>query len=245
MRNFFSIKVNSYNQLRDPKSSRVDSRALGSKERRLTAHSLVGTPNYIAPEILLGLGYTKSCDWWSVGVILYEMLVGVAPFRAESILETQKKVINWRESLMIPNEIKISDSARDLIFKLCTDVETRLDANSIKSHRFFKNFDFGPNLRRSKAPYIPVIRHALDTSNFDPIDHKSLVDWQNKKQRNRILAQQQYHQRQMIANNNYNMQNNLVNNSQLNGNYPTEPVLYEFTFRRFFDEACPSDNLYR
>lgn len=60
--------------------------------QRVLAHSLVGTPNYIAPEVLERSGYTQLCDWWSVGVILYEMLVGQPPFLANSPVETQQKV---------------------------------------------------------------------------------------------------------------------------------------------------------
>lgn len=59
---------------------------------RCLAHSLVGTPNYIAPEVLMRIGYSQLCDWWSVGVILYEMVVGSPPFFANTPEETQQKV---------------------------------------------------------------------------------------------------------------------------------------------------------
>jgi serine/threonine-protein kinase LATS1/2 len=62
------------------------------QEQREFAHSLVGTPNYIAPEILDRKGYTQTCDWWSVGVILYEMIIGRPPFNADENIQTQKKV---------------------------------------------------------------------------------------------------------------------------------------------------------
>jgi len=66
------------------------------EHQRCLAHSLVGTPNYIAPEVLLRTGYTQLCDWWSVGVILYEMLVGSPPFLANTPAETQFKVSRRR-----------------------------------------------------------------------------------------------------------------------------------------------------
>lgn len=62
------------------------------EHQRCLAHSLVGTPNYIAPEVLQRTGYTQLCDWWSVGVILYEMLVGCPPFLADTPPETQNRV---------------------------------------------------------------------------------------------------------------------------------------------------------
>ncbi|KRZ85489.1 Serine/threonine-protein kinase [Trichinella sp. T8] len=96
------------------------------------ALSLVGTPNYIAPEVLLRTGYTRLCDWWSVGVILYEMVVGQPPFLADTPEQTQAKVINWRQCLHIPVEAHLSVEVVDLILRLCCSVEHRLAASTGK-----------------------------------------------------------------------------------------------------------------
>ena len=60
-------------------------------------------------------GYTSSCDWWSLGVIMYEMLIGYPPFCSENPTETYRKVMTWRETLIFPPEVPISNEARDLI----------------------------------------------------------------------------------------------------------------------------------
>lgn len=142
------------------------------EHQRCLAHSLVGTPNYIAPEVLARTGYTQLCDWWSVGVILYEMLVGQPPFLANTAVETQQKVINWEHSLHIPPEAELSQESSDLILRLCSSADRRLgkSADEVKSHAFFKSMNFGADLRQQKAPYIPKIEHPTDTSNFDEID---------------------------------------------------------------------------
>ena len=63
-------------------------------QRRVLAYSNVGTPDYTAPEVLQQKGYSKECDWWSVGVIMFEMLVGYPPFCSETQRETYHKIIN-------------------------------------------------------------------------------------------------------------------------------------------------------
>ncbi|XP_038824182.1 serine/threonine-protein kinase LATS1-like [Salvelinus namaycush] len=196
------------------------------QHQRCLAHSLVGTPNYIAPEVLLRTGYTQLCDWWSVGVILYEMVVGQPPFLATTPLETQLKVINWQTTLHIPPQAKLSPEASDLIIKLCRGPEDRLGKNGadeIKVQPFFKTIDFSNDLRQMQpAPYIPTIAHCTDTSNFDPVDPDKLWSSNNEGEGNH---------------------NDTLNGWFRNGKHP-EHAFYEFTFRRFFDDnghpySCP------
>lgn len=85
------------------------------KSRRHMAYSTVGTPDYIAPEIFLGQGYTYLCDWWSVGAIMFECLVGWPPFCAEDTHDTYRKIVNWRESLYFPDELVLGREAEDMI----------------------------------------------------------------------------------------------------------------------------------
>merc|ERR1719225_600808 len=96
------------------------------KNRRQLAYSTVGTPDYIAPEVFQNTGYTSSCDWWSLGVIMFEMLIGYPPFCSENPYETHRKIMNWRESLVFPPEVPISESAKETIRRFCTDQEQRI-----------------------------------------------------------------------------------------------------------------------
>ncbi|KAF6054076.1 Protein kinase domain family protein [Candida parapsilosis] len=72
------------------------------KSRRLMAYSTVGTPDYIAPEIFVHQGYGQECDWWSLGAIMFECLVGWPPFCAETPHETYRKIINWQKRCKYP-----------------------------------------------------------------------------------------------------------------------------------------------
>ena len=132
-------------------------------------YSCVGTAYYVAPEVLNKSGYGKDIDWWSVGVIFFEMLVGYAPFCSEETKEVCYKVINWQKFLKIPDDIKISKEAEDLIFKMINNSDKRLGRSGIeeiKVHPFFKGLDWD-NIRSKKAPFIPDIKNDYDTKYFE------------------------------------------------------------------------------
>lgn len=138
----------------------------------------VGTPDYISPEVLQSQGgegeYGRECDWWSVGVFLYEMLVGDTPFYADSLVGTYSKIMDFRNSLHFPQEVDISPSAKSLICGFLTDRNQRLGRSGvqeIKSHGFFKNDQWTfENLRESVPPVVPELAGDDDTSNFDDVE---------------------------------------------------------------------------
>ncbi|KAK8503970.1 hypothetical protein V6N13_021745 [Hibiscus sabdariffa] len=138
------------------------------QQERPKKRSAVGTPDYLAPEILLGTGHGATADWWSVGVILFEMIVGIPPFNAEHPQIIFDNILNrkipWPRA---PEEMSLE--AKDLIDGLLTeDPHQRLGArgaSEVKQHIFFKDINWD-TLARQKAAFVPSSESALDTSYF-------------------------------------------------------------------------------
>jgi len=160
------LNKNDENSLTMSRSQRFDS---WRGKRRVLAYSTVGTPDYIAPEVFLKEGYTEVCDWWSVGVIMFEMLIGYPPFCSETAQETYRKIINWKHTLRFPEDCHISLEARDLIESLCCDQSERFGKNGfeeIKRHSFFKGVDW-ERMRDLNSPIVPELKDQYDTRYFD------------------------------------------------------------------------------
>ncbi|KAG8571105.1 hypothetical protein GDO81_011525 [Engystomops pustulosus] len=149
-----------------------------NSEGMVRCDTAVGTPDYISPEVLKSQGgdgyYGRECDWWSVGVFLYEMLVGDTPFYADSLVGTYSKIMNHKNSLTFPEDSDISKEAKNLICAFLTDREVRLGRNGveeIKRHPFFKNDQWAwETLRDTVAPVVPDLTSDIDTSNFDDLE---------------------------------------------------------------------------
>ncbi|KAH7914332.1 kinase-like domain-containing protein [Hygrophoropsis aurantiaca] len=142
-----------------------DQIATWKANRRKLAYSTVGTPDYIAPEIFQQKGYGKECDWWSLGAIMFECLVGYPPFCSESTHETYQKIIQWQYHLLFPDDVHLSREAEDLVRRLITSQDRRLSVEQIKKHPFFYGVDWDL-LRRIDAPFVPHLRSITDTSYF-------------------------------------------------------------------------------
>ena len=158
-----------FNQLKS-----VLDKKLGYRRCRKLAYSTVGTPDYIAPEVFGQAGYDETVDWWSVGVILFEMLVGYPPFFSDEPSVTCQKILHWKRTFAIPAEANLSANATDLLNKLVADPEVRLGRNGadeIKEHPFFESTDW-ENLRSQIAPYQPSVTSEISNENFDHFDEE-------------------------------------------------------------------------
>jgi len=158
-----------------PKRSQQEQLEHWQKNRRTLAYSTVGTPDYIAPEVLLKKGYGMECDWWSLGAIMYEMLVGYPPFYSDEPMTTCRKIVNWRTHLKFPEEARLTTDAKDLISKLLCNVDQRLGtkgAEEIKEHSWFSELQWD-KLYEMEAAYLPQVIDELDTQNFEKFEESS------------------------------------------------------------------------
>jgi len=148
-----------------------NSPSLPSNERRL---SCVGTPDYLAPELLLGIAHGPAVDWWALGVMLFEFLMGFPPFNGESVEQIFQNILQrnipWPPEQTSEDGPSIPPDARDLIDKLLAlNAQDRLGyngADEVKAHPFFKSVNWA-TVRIQKPVFVPKPDNYSDTSYFD------------------------------------------------------------------------------
>jgi len=137
--------------------------------------TLCGTPEYLAPEVIKSKGYGIEVDWWSMGVLIFEMLAGYPPFFDENPFGIYEKILLGR--VKCPSHF--DSASRDIIKQFLTEDRTRRLGNmknkveDIKNHKFFKGIDWQAlKEHRIKPPYIPLVEDDSDTSQFELYDEE-------------------------------------------------------------------------
>ncbi|CAG8482877.1 23179_t:CDS:10 [Rhizophagus irregularis] len=153
------------------KPSTNNASKLFKRQTRQSSKALLGTPDYLAPELLLGIGHTTAVDWWSLGVCLFEFLVGYPPFNDDTPQSIFKNILN--HDIQWPPEGFLSAEAKDLITKLLNqDPEKRPSLSEIKAHPFFRDIDWD-HIRQQPAPFVPNPEDEQDTSYFEARNNRA------------------------------------------------------------------------
>jgi len=147
-----------------------------AKVVELRTYTLCGTPEYIAPEVLLNKGHGKPVDWWTLGILIFEMVVGYPPFVDEDPMGIYQKILAGR--IVYPKHFELS--CKSLVKKLLTaDLGKRYGnlvggAEDIKQHKWFQPISWeGLLAKQMEAPFKPLVKSETDTSNFDEYPESS------------------------------------------------------------------------
>ncbi|CAH1766237.1 3629_t:CDS:10 [Entrophospora sp. SA101] len=136
----------------------------------LRTNSFVGTEEYIAPEVIKGCGHTSAVDWWTLGILIYEMLYGFTPFKGQNRNTTFSNIL--RNEVYFPEIGGVQDEHKRL--------GSKAGASDVKAHQFFKNTQWAL-LRHAKPPIIPQLSNGTDAVNFRNIQESVSLDMEGEK----------------------------------------------------------------
>jgi len=146
--------------------------------------TLCGTPEYLAPEIILSKGYNKAVDWWALGVLIYEMAAGYPPFFADQPIQIYEKIVSGKVRFPSHFSSDLKDLLRNLLQVDLTKRFGNLKAGviDIKGHKWFASTDWiAIYQRKVDPPYVPKSKGPGDASNFDEYDEEPLRTSMNEK----------------------------------------------------------------
>jgi len=133
--------------------------------------SFVGTEEYIAPEVVQGVGQSSAVDWWTLGILIYEMLVGTTPFKGSDSDETFSNIVSHQ--VKFPDDVEVSPEGKSVIRKLLRrEADKRLGhtqgASEIRSQKWFQDLNF-ELIRNKQAPIVPKMRDPYDLTQYKTV----------------------------------------------------------------------------
>lgn len=154
-------------------------------------YEIIGTPDYVAPEVLIALekstppkvSYGRSYDFWSIGILVYEIMFGKTPFGDKNPSYTYHNILNFKERFKFPFTHKATAHYTDFIRCLLKEPEQRLKYDGVKRHPLFNDVDWS-NLNERASPFTPILTGPDDTSYFQGIIAKKSsesIDIPNRK----------------------------------------------------------------
>jgi protein kinase A len=147
--------------------------------------TLCGTPEYLAPEIILSKGYNKAVDWWALGVLIYEMAAGYPPFFADQPIQIYEKIVSGKVRFPSHFSSELKELLRNLLQVDLTKRYGNLKngVNDIKNHRWFSSTDWIAVYQKKlpRVPLVPKLTHSGDTRHFEQYEElpKSLFNRRN------------------------------------------------------------------
>ena len=153
--------------------------------------TVIGTPNYISPEILLGKGYNFSCDYWSIGICIYYIYYGILPFGNNSyeIIDTYKEIIEKEVTFPDNKNIEINSLISSLLDKNENNRNKYVDFKILKSHVFFKDINWNALLAyKLKPPFVPSKDQRTNDNNLNNITSPFNIFMKNEKNDSKVTV---------------------------------------------------------